>query len=257
MIAPLMLIFATIGLYLLYIANKYNLLFVYNADIDTKGLIYPRALQQLTTGIYIAEVCMIGLFGINQVGGPIVLMVIYTIFSILFHISLNNAINPLLETLPTCLTAEEENLLADPEQQLLEKDLTHGASSVANNGTNGTSAMPPLKAPNMFAKFFHPEIYSDYRVLRATLVPQDDPSFTPTFTPEMERHAYSNPAVSSRVPLLWIPRDEMGISRQECKHTGEVQGLAITDEGAGFEEGGKMVWDESRVPPVHEDTIRW
>ncbi|KAI9796523.1 MAG: hypothetical protein M1825_000611, partial [Sarcosagium campestre] len=37
-IAPLMLGFATVGLWLIYFMYRYNLLFVYNANIDTKGL---------------------------------------------------------------------------------------------------------------------------------------------------------------------------------------------------------------------------
>ncbi len=47
-IAPLVLGFAAIGLYLFYFAYRYNLLYVSNADIDTKGMIYPRALQLAT-----------------------------------------------------------------------------------------------------------------------------------------------------------------------------------------------------------------
>lgn len=42
-ISPLVLGFATIGMYLIYLAYRYNLLFVFNCTIDTKGLIY-RAL---------------------------------------------------------------------------------------------------------------------------------------------------------------------------------------------------------------------
>lgn len=55
-IAPLVLGFAAIGLLLFYFAYRYNLLFVSNAVIDTKGLVYPRALQHLFVGLYVAEV---------------------------------------------------------------------------------------------------------------------------------------------------------------------------------------------------------
>ncbi|KAL8687083.1 MAG: hypothetical protein Q9224_005257, partial [Gallowayella concinna] len=111
-IAPLVLGFASIGLYLIYLAYRYNLLFVVNSRIDTKGLVYPRALQQTTTGAYLAIVCLIGLFGINTAPGPIILMVIFLIFVILFHLSLNAALEPLLKYLPKSLEAEEQSLLA-------------------------------------------------------------------------------------------------------------------------------------------------
>ena len=83
-VAPLVLGFAGIGLYFFYFAYRYNLMFVANATIDTKGRIYPRALQQLFVGLYVAEVCLIGLFAISSgtsVGavGPLILMIIFLV----------------------------------------------------------------------------------------------------------------------------------------------------------------------------------
>ena len=127
-----MMAFATIGLWLLYLANRYNMLFVYDVKVDTKGLIYPRALQQITVGIYLAIVCLIGLFGIAQAAGPIVLMVVFLIASILFHVSLNSAISPLLQCLPQTLEVEEQSLLA-----------LEDGNAAANHGTgykNGSAS---------------------------------------------------------------------------------------------------------------------
>ena len=65
MIAPLVLGFATIGLALLYIAFRYELLFVLDASaLNTRGETYKKALNQLFVGIYVAELCMIGMFRI-------------------------------------------------------------------------------------------------------------------------------------------------------------------------------------------------
>lgn len=81
-IAPLVLGFAAIGLYLFYLAFRYNFLYKTGAGSDTKGLMYPRAMQQLFVGLYFAEVCIIGIFGIGmgsapqQAVGPLALMVI-------------------------------------------------------------------------------------------------------------------------------------------------------------------------------------
>ena len=89
-----------IGLYLVYQAYRYNFLFVYEIDVDTKGLVYPRALQHLLTGIYLAEICMIGLFAIKGAIGPVVIMVLFTIGTVLAHMSLNEALAPLNTFLP-------------------------------------------------------------------------------------------------------------------------------------------------------------
>ena len=102
--------FATVGIALFYLAYRYNILFVTDNTIDTKGLIYPRALQHLLTGVYLGEICMIGLFGISAAIGPIILMVVALVGTILFHIAMNSALDPLLYNLPKSLEAEEELL---------------------------------------------------------------------------------------------------------------------------------------------------
>ncbi|MCJ1314235.1 hypothetical protein MMC25_007915 [Agyrium rufum] len=273
-IAPLVLGFATIGLYLIYLAYRYNLLFVFNTNIDTKGLVYPRALQQTTTGIYLATFCMIGLFGISKAFGPLVLMVVFAIFQILYHISMNAAFDPLLAALPVSLNNEEETLLS------VEAANTNGASTAidghqaekrnghnkitqegptSTNGThnnleNGKDLSPlgpaPHKKPNFFSKWLHPEIYCDYPTLRR-LVPREFADIS--YAPETERDAYYNPSVKSPTPLLWIPRDPMGISRQEVLHTARI--IPITDEGAHFDDKGKISWNVEDRPPIYQEKI--
>ena len=236
--------FATIGLYLIYLAYRYNLLFVYNVNIDTKGLVYPRALQQTTTGIYLAILCLIGLFAVSQSWGPLILMVIYLVFAALFHISLNQAIDPLLQSLPKSLQVEEESLLA------LENGNTHAHSGIQAHEGKGLGT-PPHKKPNLLAKFISPHKYTDYQTLRR-LVPRNFADIT--YDPEIERTAYHHPAISSPTPVLWIPRDPMGVSGQECRHTSKV--LPMTDEMAGFDEKGNLIWDhESARPPIYEEKV--
>ena len=259
-IAPLVLGFASIGLYLIYLAYRYNLLFVYNSDVDTKGLVYPRALQQTTTGIYLALVCLIGLFAVAKAWGPLILMIIYAVFAILFHISLNQAIDPLLNFLPKSLQVEEESLLAledgisssaDDNYPAGNKEtrVTTRTKSQAESGVLSPSSSP--KKPNLFAKFLAPHKYTDYHSLRR-LVPRTFAEIA--YEPEVERDAYYHPAISSPTPVLWIPRDPMGVSAQECRHTSRV--IPMTDEMAGFDEKGRMVWDhESARPPIYEEKV--
>lgn len=253
-IAPLVLGFATIGLWLFYFAYRYNLLYVNTASIDTKGLVYPRALQHITVGCYLSLVCLIGLLGLSTASGPLVLTVILLILCILYHFSLNSALNPLLYYLPRSLECEEESLLR------IEESLIHSASN--NDGaslekpTNGAHdktlpATPaPHKKPGMFAKFFRPDIYTDYATMRR-LVPRD---FHPTqYSETVAREAYHHPAINDRPPLLWVPRDQAGVSRQECAHTGRV--IPITDEGAHFDEKGNLVVVRDETAPIFEDKI--
>lgn len=239
-------------------AYRYNLLFVFNSNVDTKGLVYPRALQQTTTGAYFAIVCLIGLFGIQAAPGPIVLMVIFLVFVVLFHMSLNTALEPLLKFLPKSLEAEEQSLLAAEDGVLAPNSSgTEKGSQVASNGMSSTDSPrkdlgpAPHKKPNLITKFLRPDIYTDYHTLRR-LVPRGFADIV--YDPVTERDAYYHPSISSQTPLLWIPRDSMGVSRQECHHSGRV--IPISDEGAGFDEKGKLTWDtETARPPIWQEKV--
>ena len=272
-IAPLMLGWATLGLALFYLAWRYNIFFVTDTQIDTRGLIYPRAIKQLFTGLYLAEICMIGLLGASVAPGPLVLMVIFLVFTVLFHLSLNKATNPLLYNLPLSLMAEEESRLIDPEAAGgVDGGKDGGVGPSANlykNGHNGnglaTDAMlenakaseaamrrtASGKKPNMLTRFLKPWIYSDYMTLRA-LVPRH--LDVQEYPDEVHRDAYAHPSVSSTAPLLWIPTDQAGVSKQEVDHTSRV--IPITDEGCEIDEKGHLVWDtETSRPPVWEEKI--
>jgi hypothetical protein len=275
--------FGTIGLYLFYFAYRYNLLYVSNATIDTQGRCYTRGLQQLTVGCYLSVVCLIGLFaigsGANQLAvGPLVLMIIFLVFVILFHLAMNSAMEPLLNFLPKNLEAEEESLLAADKAALgasYEKsnsnDLTvpsgstmaprdsgvanvdNGVGNVdsAEKGVVDTSSSEPK--PNFLIKFLRPDKYASYHQLRK-LVPGAGEATS--YPPEAERDAYCHPAIISQPPLLWIPRDPLGVSAQEVAHTQRV--IPITDEDAYLDEKCKIQWNvEKGQPPIYEEKISY
>lgn len=275
-IAPLVLGFGTIGLYLFYFAYRYNVLYVSNASIDTQGKTYTRALQHLTVGCYLLIVCLIGLFamasGASRLAlGPLVLMIIFLIFVILYHLSLNSAMEPLINYLPKNMEAEEEALLALEPTRLGTSGDDHTASAVNNGianvdsgvesgaaqvdsaekGLKHTSPPPAPAKANFLMKFLRPDIYHDYATLRR-LVPS--PLDTAPYPEEVARDAYTHPAITSQPPLLWIPRDPLGISRQEVAHTSRV--IPITDEDAWVDENAKITWNEEKgQPPIYEEKI--
>lgn len=110
-IAPIILGFAAAGLTVVYVVYRYNLIYVYDNENDTRGLHYPRALKQTITGLYLAEICMIGLFSIGGGFGPAFLMILLLTLTILVHISLNDALDPLMYNIPRTLAAQEKDRL--------------------------------------------------------------------------------------------------------------------------------------------------
>ncbi|KAI5303126.1 COPII subunit, partial [Ascosphaera pollenicola] len=255
-IAPLVLGFGCIGLYLFYIAYRYNMLYVSNASIDTKGMIYPRALQQTTTGCYLLMLCLIGLFAISTARskdtlGPLILMIILLVFTIIYHISLNAAVKPLLYYLPKVLESTEEELAASEQSQQIDDPERGLIGDKEKNYALNQLVSTPTKTKNKVVKFFFPNIYANYTELRK-LVPRNFADIR--YSEEVESGAYHHPSVIDKPPLLWIPRDEGGVSKQEIAHTSQV--IDITDEDATLDENNRIRWNvDTGRPPIYQEKI--
>jgi hypothetical protein len=149
-IAPIVLGFAAAGLAVVYVVYRYNLIYVYDSEHDTRGLHYPRALQQTLIGLYLAEVCLIGLLALGGGLGPLFLMILLLVLTVLVHISLNDALGPLLYNIPRTLAVPEEQLSQPniPEKPFLDSDdfgdQTHfGDAEDMEDGITGQDFMHP------------------------------------------------------------------------------------------------------------------
>ncbi|EGD99422.1 hypothetical protein TESG_06856 [Trichophyton tonsurans CBS 112818] len=260
-IAPLVLGFSALGLYLVYQAYRYNLLFVYEPVIDTKGLVYPRALQQVLTGVYLAEVCMFGLFAIRAAIGPMILMGMFTVFTALCHVSLNEALTPLLSALPHTLNNEDDWTCTTPSDfekpEFLSRSMTSGKEFLPRRQSTLTLAEITTAPDSIWDKLknfrwwlFHPSIYANYAALREKI--RQDPSIP--YDEHISDNAYYPSCVYSPPPLLWIPRDAGGVSRQEVELTSTI--IPMTDNEAHLDEKNKVVWDKVGMkPPIWEEKV--
>lgn len=315
-VAPLMLGFATIGMLILYFAFRYNILFVYEPKIDTKGAAYARALQHLTVGLYLAELCLIGLFAIGAGDsavsvGPLAMMILLLVGTVLWHFSMRRALHPLTERLPQNLlieSAEEyddfdsvaaaknpsestENIL-NPIHTIHEVPSQYERSRSHSRGDSSSRGPPPSSQnsssmhrapshindvfvhspssynPNDYPKswgsrilaFFQPSKYTVSN-LSARLGPSLQAPVAP-YPIDVAHEAYIHPIVKSRTPVLWIVKDEMGVSAREAQDSREaVPGLDVSDYGAKFDKKGKVVLDLGsgglRDAPIWEGRIKY
>lgn len=99
-IAPLILLFSTVALCFLYIAYLYNLNYVLGFSFDSKGRNYPRALFQAFVGLYLAEVCLIGLFVMAKSWGPVVLEAVFLAGTVAAHLYFKRRFIPLFDAVP-------------------------------------------------------------------------------------------------------------------------------------------------------------
>lgn len=99
-IAPLILLFAAVGFFLVYIAWLYTLTYVQVQGTDSRGQNYPRALFHTIVGLYLGQVCLLGLFAVGKGWGPIVLQAIGLAVTVIVHTHLNRAFDRLMKYIP-------------------------------------------------------------------------------------------------------------------------------------------------------------
>ncbi|KAK2762844.1 hypothetical protein FQN54_001019 [Arachnomyces sp. PD_36] len=119
-IAPLILVFNVLTFGLFWFVYRYNTLYVTKFRFDTGGLLFPKAINQLFAGIYVMEICLIGMFflvrddkGDVACEGQAICMIVVLILTVGFQYFLNEAFDPLFRYLP--ITLEEEATRRDEE----------------------------------------------------------------------------------------------------------------------------------------------
>lgn len=107
---------------LFWFTYRYQMIYVSYAKAETNGLIFPKAVNQLFTGLYFLELCLIGLFFLqrdtndNVVCFPhAIIMIVTLVFTVIYQVILNRAFGPLFTYLP--ITFEDEAVQRDEEWQ--------------------------------------------------------------------------------------------------------------------------------------------
>jgi len=117
-VSPLILVMMLITFSLFWFTYRYQMIYVSYAKAETNGLIFPKAVNQLFTGLYFFQLCLIGLFflqGDRDCIPHAIIMIVTLILTTLFHIILNSAFGPLFTYLP--ITFEDEAVMRDEEFQ--------------------------------------------------------------------------------------------------------------------------------------------
>jgi hypothetical protein len=107
---------------LFWFTYRYQMIYVSYAKTETNGLIFPKAVNQLFTGLYFLELCLIGLFFLQRDSNnsavcfpQAIIMIVTLVFTVLYQFVLNRAFGPLFTYLP--ITFEDEAVMRDEEWQ--------------------------------------------------------------------------------------------------------------------------------------------
>jgi hypothetical protein len=265
-IAPLVLGFATIGMGLIYLAYRYNMLYVHDTHGDTKGGFYARAVDQLMVGVYLGELCLLGLFGIgigNSVvsAGPMVLQIVLLVATVLFHVFMKRKVKQLnllnAEDRPNMDDAESRGNGMHPNVNVTREGSRRSEQALVSDYNDrehhyvGTGMAPPSDTRSkrsIFKRIFSPHTLSTSEIY-ASLAPHLRHP-VPPYTEQEVFEAYLHPALAQREEVIWLARDQGGVSRTEVAELQDSLGsysVEVTDEGAITTEKGSVEWDDERL----------
>ncbi|KAL2044420.1 hypothetical protein N7G274_003125 [Stereocaulon virgatum] len=223
-IAPLILPFSVATFSLFWFVFRYNLLYVSAFPYDTGGQLYPTALKQLFTGVYTMELCLIGLFlsirndqGVFTGIGQAVIMMIATTLRVIYQLLLGNIFSSFLKYLPASPKDREDK----------------GGES------NGNLSAPALDHLRHLG-------HTCYGWMRPSKeVPQDlQESVDELARNELgitDRRGYKHEAADHRSPVVWIPKDDLGISEDEIAYARNYfSDIRISNEFADIDIKGRL-----------------
>lgn len=238
-IQPLVLGFAAVGLWFYYLSYRYSLLYIRQTKTDTKGEAYKRALQQMPIALYIAELCLIGLFGARKAGTQTALMIVLLVITAVLNAVLDRVLRPLEMYLGSDKWVDEERLLAEEDGE--DPDDEAARHAAAHGRRLGLIRLPkPL--PRKLSDLFDGVVREARKTAQRWLEEDDsDPAGSEMSAEDMEK-VYEAPCFTSGTPKLWIPRDEYGASREEIERD-ELAGIQTTDEGAEIDARGRLIWN--------------
>lgn len=237
-------------MFLYYVAYRYQFLYVCQSKIDTKGECYKRALKQMMTGVYLAEICLLGLLSARKALGPTVLVVVLLILTAVVNLVVDRMLKPLELYLGVDHWQEEEVPLLAQEEGISEDD-ADALHIAAHNRRLGLQILPG-SLPDILSAFFDSFISASKSQMTSWL---HDPAARegdelPSLPDDEMDKAYLNPALTSKTPKLWLVKDDAGVSKLEIEEN-EKAGIPSTDDAATLDAKGRVQWEKedfSRVP---------
>ena len=226
-IAPLILLIAGLAFILFYIAYTYRMFYVLDFPNDAGGLSFSRAIYQSFAGIYLMEIMLAGLFFLarNESDSQAataegVLMCVLIAITIAIQWTMSSTFDPLTYYLP--VDAQEFAQVEMPTPGKLER---------------AKAIVRVLKVPGA--------ISGSSTVININNTMIDSYSNT-------TRSAYMHPAMRDPTPIVWLPKDKLGIAEDEVQRTlASGLNLHMSISGAQFNEKFKIKIDSP--PPDHRD----
>lgn len=250
-IAPLVLPFVSFAFVLYWVAYRYNVLYVYRYDYESGGRFFVAALNQVFTGLYVMEVCLIGHFfvTVGDEGSSTcvphgIAMIVVLALTAAYQVFMNRTFKSLTEYLPVCGDVYGDFLATS--QSGNEDEYDQGKR--LDEGGRDTS--PVLERPGESSAPGGSRHGRDHRAAKRQppAISSRCPSIERKGLTFVETHESADETLpsygSSPKPIIWIPRDGYGISTDEiCSTAKRADSIRISDDGAWLDDEGNVKLD--------------
>ena len=250
-IAPLVLPFVSFAFALYWVAYRYNVLYVYRYDHESGGCFFVAALNQLFTGLYVMEVCLIGHFFVtgSDEGSPTcvphgIAMIIVLVLTAAYQVFMNRTFRSLMEFLPV-----HGDVYADVLAVSQSED--GGRYDQGERSDESEMGTPPvLKRPGESSRSGRSGHEKDHQATKyqASAKAIERPAVERNGLAFWEIHESADEMLrsyeSAPKAIVWIPRDEYGISTDEIRNAAEgTDSIRMSDDGAWLDDEGKVKLD--------------
>jgi len=257
-IAPLVLAFVSFAFALHWLVHRYNVIYVYQYDFESGGRFFVAAINQLFAGLYVMEVCLVGIFVLAtgpEAGATCIpqalAMIVVMASTVAFQSFLNRTYRTLMSYLP----------VSGGDQALFAQHSSFGPKKAYASNSNRSRSSTEVSGKRLQDQALVVD-FGRVADVPARKRPSCDyggsskASHKRGLDSDEEDDADVTTQLGARMlaPTVWIPEDKLGVSRGEIYATAlTVPNLKVSDNGALIDDGGNVSIEA--CPPEQGNSI--
>lgn len=241
-IAPLVLVFVSFAFALYWFVHRYNVLYVYQYEHESTGRFFVAAFNQLFTGLYVMQLCLIGHFfmatGADGRAACVphgTTMTAVLALTVAYHMFVNCSFQSLINFLPVI-----EHDQANDDGSFQRNDRGTNYTDACRDESQTSFDVEQAISSSALAPQCHSGVRrasSQYRSAAAIDHRSSDGGIPPTARVEESINDTMRSCGYNREPIVWIPRDPLNFSTDEVQDaTNKASHTRVSDEGAWLDE---------------------
>ncbi|KAK9768857.1 phosphate metabolism protein 7 [Basidiobolus ranarum] len=247
--APLLLIFVTAYFLIFYFVYHHQFQYVYDSSkFQSGGLLYPRAVNHMFTGLYIYHLTMAGVVGLKEAYPQFILQLILALITVIAQMYGMRGFGPLIEYLPISVV-EDPSIIGLMEEQKDQGACTDSPNDMSVYSDSSLINMQHLTRNHLSEKSHHSVAFenhanvyasSGYSTLGSSTRRSKLKAKLPPIYNQGPGSSFLHPALREPVPVVWLPHDILGIADKET-YSLEKSGQPATTEGSSVSDNNRKI----------------